>query len=348
MDIGSAKSSDTSIRIDPADRQGLLPANASDLERLSASTGLDFLQIFVDLLQEVIQADFIAISELRVTDREQIQVKTGWLDGEPLANFEYDACYTPCLEAIKSAQIVIAYDGVQSSFPQDELLQHKGLESFLGYPVVNANDEVIGLVQLAWRRQTDAEECDQILDTIQDFSPRIATELDNLRTMRILHALARGPDPSSSASVFHLIAQQIQTLLGARAVFVAECCLDDKEKFEILAYLERGEWLSSMEGQRLTFEGRPCKELKTREQLLIKTGLAAAYPDQERYRTAPFDSYLGVRVGDRAGHTIGHFVVFHDAQITVHKLESDLLTVFRDRLGFEILRKQADQRPAAT
>lgn len=342
MEIGSANSSDTSIRISPSDRKSLLASASTDLEQLSASTGLDFLQTFVDLLQEVIQADFIAISELRVTDREQIQVKTGWMDGEPLANFEYDACFTPCLEAIKSGQIVLAYDGVQTSFPNDELLQQKGLESFLGYPVINLNGEVIGLIQLAWRRQTDADECEQILDTIQDFSSRIASELDNLRSMRILQALARGPDLSSSDSVFHLITQQIQTLLGARAVFVSECSVADKRKFEILAYIEQGEWLHEMEGQALTYEGRPCKQLENQEEFLIKTGLAEAYPDQERYRTAPFDSYLGVRVGDGKGNTIGHFVVFHDTEITIHKLESELLPVFRDRLGFEILRKRSE------
>lgn len=341
MKIGSVSSSDTSLRIDPSDHKSLLPSSTTDLERLSASTGQDFLQTFVDLLQEVVQADFIAISELRVTDREQIQVRTGWMDGESLASFEYDACFTPCLEAIKSAQIVVAYEGVQSAFPQDDLLRHKGLESFLGYPVVNSNDEVIGLIQLAWRRQTVSEECNQILDTIQDFSKRIATELDNLRTIRILEALARGPDLNSPDSVFHLIAQQIQTLLGARAVFVAECSQDDQRNFEILAYLERGEWLQEMEGQSLTYEGRPCKHLETQEEFHIQSGLAEAYPDQERYRTAPFDAYLGVRVSDSNGNAIGHFVVFHDTWINIHKLESKLLTVLRDRLGFEILRKRA-------
>lgn len=342
MEIGSVNPSDTCVYSELSDRNGLLSPSTTDLERLSASSGHEFLQTFVDLLQEVVQADFIAISELRVTDRELIQVKTGWMDGESLANFEYDACFTPCLEAIKSAQIVMVHEGVQSSFPQDELLQHKGLESFLGYPVINSNGEVIGLIQLAWRRQSDGEETAQILDTIQDFSSRIATELDNLRSLRILQALARGPDPSSSQSVFHLITQQIQTLLGARAVFVAECSVSDHSKFEILAYLERGQWLHEMEGKALAYEGRPCKQLETQEEFLIQSGLAEAYPNQERYRTAPFDAYLGVRVKDGKGNAIGHFVVFHDTEITIHKLESELLPVMRDRLGFEILRRRSE------
>lgn len=314
----------------------------SDLELLSSSTGREFLQTFVNLLQEVTQTDFIAISELRVTDEERIQVQAGWMDNESLESFEYDACYTPCLEAIKSAEIVFVHEDVQSAFPKDELLQHKKLESFLGYPVMNAQGEVIGLIQLGWRQKTSADECHQILDTIKDFSPRVATELENLRTMRILEALARGPELGSSVGVFHLLAEQIQQLLGVKAVFVAECSPKDKKSFSILAYCENGQWLHQMEGTVLSYEGRPCEMLESREEFRIQSGLAAAYPEQERYLSAQFDSYLGVRISDSLGKTIGHFVVFHDSPIITHKLETRLLAILRDRLGFEILRKRLE------
>lgn len=338
MDIGTASSNSPAAQVNTV---GIRPAS-SDLERLSSSTGREFLQTFVDLLQEVVQADFIAISELRVTDEERIQVKAGWMDGESLESFEYNACFTPCLEAIKSAEIVLVHENVQSAFPKDELLQHKKLESFLGYPVTNAQGEVIGLIQLGWRKQTSADECHQILDTIKDFSSRVATELENLRTMRILEALARGPDPVSSKNIFHLITEQIQQLLGVKAVFVAECSQQDRKTFNILAYCEGGRWLHEMEGTALSYEGRPCEMLENQEEFRIQGGLADTYPEQERYLTASFDSYLGVRVSDSMGNTIGHFVVFHDAPIIAHKLETKLLAVLRDRLGFEILRKRME------
>ncbi len=338
MNIGTAGSNTPAAQLDSVN----LRSTSSDLELLSSSTGLEFLQTFVELLQEVVQTDFIAISELRVSDEERIQVKAGWMDGESLESFEYDACFTPCLEAIKSAEIVLVHKDVQSAFPKDELLQHKKLESFIGYPVTNAQGEVIGLIQLGWRNQTLAEECHQILDTIEDFSPRVATELENLRTMRILEALARGPDPESSKSVFHLIAEQIQQLLGVKAVFVAECSQQDRKVFNILAYCEGGRWLHEMEGAVLSYEGRPCETLENQEEFRIQSGLADAYPDQERYRTAPFDTYLGMRVSDSMGNTIGHFVVFHESPIITHRLETKLLAILRDRLGFEILRKRLE------
>ncbi len=328
----------------PLEAVSSISAARNDLGLLSSRTGQEFLQTFVDLLQDVIQVDFVAISELRVTDKEVIQVKAGWMDGDSLQNFEYDACFTPCLEAIKSAETVLVYEGVQSSFPNDALLQHKGLESFLGYPVINTYGEVIGLIQLAWRRQTSQEECHQILDTINDFADRIATELENLRALRVLQTLARGPDLATSETVFHLITRQIQSLLGVRAVFVAECALPDKTHFDILAYCEAGTCRTELDGTPLSYAGRPCENLQTMEEFRLDSGLADAYPDQSVYSTKGYDSYLGIRADDKNGNALGHLVVFHDGPITTHKLETELLTIFRDRLGFEILQKRSQAK----
>jgi len=341
MEISSAHSGDNSHQTVPVDVPIPLSSSRNDLELLSSRTGQEFLQTFVDLLQDVIHADFVAISELRVTDKEHIQVKAGWMDGESLKNFEYEACFTPCLEAIKSAQIVLVHEGVQNSFPNDELLRHKGLESFLGYPVLNTYNEAIGLIQLAWRRQTSGEECEQILETITDFSARIATELENLRSQRVLQTLARGPALGTSENIFQLIARQIQSLLGVRSVFVAECSLTDQRNFDILAYCDDGICRKDLEGTSLTYEGRPCKQLENMEEFRIDEGLADAYPDQEIYRTAGFDSYLGIRVADGEGNALGHLVIFPDEPIITHKLETELLNIFRDRLSFEIMTERS-------
>ncbi|GLO74389.1 GAF domain-containing protein [Phaeobacter italicus] len=316
----------------------LMPVTG-DLERLSASSGQEFLQTFVDILQDVLQNDFMAISELRVVERERIQVKAGWMDGENIENFEYDACFTPCLDAIRSAQIIITHKGVQDAYPDDDLLRHKGLESFIGYPVVNVHGEVIGLIQLGWKHQIEEEESQQIVELIADFARRIATELENLRTVRILKALARGPSEPSK-DVFRLVAEQVQLLLGVRAVMIAECSQDDADYFKILSYCEGNDWLTDMEGQLMTYEGRPCHNLKSQPEERIDSGLAEAYPHHPRYREANFNAYLGIRVNDTEGEMIGHIVVFNHEGVITHTLETELLSVLRDRLGFEIMRQR--------
>ena len=284
--------------------------------------------------------DLISISVLRVAGHESFQVQVGWMDGETLENYEYDACYTPCLEVIRTGGRVMVHENVQSAFPKDEFLRNKALQSYLGVPVCNVHGEVTGLIQIGWRQQTTPEECAQILDTISDFSARIASELENLRMMRILKALARGPEAQAPGGVFHLIAGQIQQLLSAKAVFVAECSRTDQRYFNILAYIENGTWLHAMEGTSLTYEGRPCEHLRTQEEFRIDTGLAEAYPQHPRYREAGFDAYLGIRVSDAKGTALGHIVVFHGEAVITHQLETELLAILRDRLGFEILRRR--------
>jgi GAF domain-containing protein len=317
-----------------------LNPSSSDLELLSASTGKVFLQTFVDLLQEVVQPDLISISVLRVAGKESFQVQTGWIDGESLEDYEYDACYTPCLEVIRTGGLVMVHEDVQAAFPKDEFLRNKGLQSYLGVPVSNPHGEVIGLIQLGWRHRTTPEECAQVLDTISDFAGRIASELENLRMMRILKALARGPDSGAEEGVFHLITEQIQQLLSAKAGFVAECSQKDQRYFDILAYVEDGQWLHEMEGKSLTYEGRPCEHLQTREEFRIDSGLAEAYAHHPRYREAGFNAYLGIRVSGTDGSTLGHIVIFHGEALITHQLETELLAILRDRLGFEILRRR--------
>lgn len=314
--------------------------STSDLELLSASTGKKFLQTFVDLLQEVVQPDLISISVLRVAGRESFQVQTGWIDGESLDDYEYDACFTPCLEVIRTGGVVMVHEDVQAAFPKDEFLRHKGLQSYLGCPVCNPHGEVIGLIQLGWRHRTTPEECTQVLDTIGDFSGRIAGELETLRMMRILKTLARGPEADAPQGVFHLITEQIQQLLSAKAVLVAECSQKDHRQFDILAYCEDGRWLRDMEGKSLSYEGRPCEHLETCEEFRIDSGLAEAYAHHPRYREAGFDAYLGIRVSGADGSAVGHIVVFHGEAIITHQLETELLAILRDRLGFEILRRR--------
>ncbi|WP_293577694.1 GAF domain-containing protein [Phaeobacter sp.] len=321
------------------DQTRLLPV-ANDLERLSASTGHEFLQTFVNILQEVLQVEMIAISQLHVTDIERIQVKAGWLDGESLINFEYEACSTPCIEAIKTAKMVLLHRGIQQAYPDDLMLQEKGLESFLAYPVLNQHSEVIGLVQLGWKHETSLEEVDQIIETISDFSDRIGNELENLRALRILKALARGPE-SPSQGVFHLITQQIQLLLGVRAVFVAECSEQDPAFFNILAYCEDGKWLDDKVGALMSYEGKPCEVLKDQPTRRIQSGLPELFADDPRYGEGGFDAYLGIRVENADKEMIGHIVAFNGEPITTHQLETELLSVLRDRLGFELMRHRA-------
>lgn len=316
-------------------------SKSRDLETLSSTVGRDFLRSFVDILQDAIEADMVAISELRVMEEDRVHVLAGSLDGGSLEDFKYEACVTPCFEVINCAHDVIIHQGVRAAYPKDDFFIKYGIESYLGIPLISNESEVVGLVQLAWRHKISGEETSQISDTIKDFSARLASELENLQTMRILSALARGSDELETSAVFRLIAQQMQIALNARTVFLAECVEGNEQNFCILAYCNGGNLISDWEGKIVPFNGSPCANLKTSQEFKVSSGLADAYPTQLHFQTEGLDSYLGVRISDHTGNAIGHFAILHDHPISTRKLETELLSIFSDRFGSELRRRKA-------
>ncbi|WP_162930089.1 GAF domain-containing protein [Pseudophaeobacter sp. EL27] len=332
---------DNQGEIDPGSLEPFSQNKYRDLETLSSTVGRDFLRSFVEILQDAIEADMVAISELRVMEEDRIHVLAGGLDGGSLEDFEYEACVTPCFEVINCAHDVIIHQGVRTAYPKDDFFIKYGIESYLGIPLLSSESEVVGLVQLAWRHKISSEETSQISDTIKDFSARLASELENLQTMRILSALARGSDELETSAVFRLIAQQMQIALNARTVFLAECAEANEQDFCILAYCNGGNLIPDLEGKTVPYEGSPCANLKTAQEFKVSSGLADAFPTQLQFRTEGLDSYLGVRISDHTGGAIGHFAILHDHPISKRKLETELLRIFSDRFGSELRRRKA-------
>lgn len=314
----------------------------NDLEKLSCTFGEEFLHTFIEVLQDAVEVDMIAISERRVLEEERIQVLAGSMNGEPLADMEYAACVTPCYEVIQKAKVLVIFEGAQDAYPKDEFFAAYNIESYLGIPLVTEDGELFGLVQLAWKHQTSEEEIDYIAETINTFSNRLANEIKNLHTMRILAALARGSGDEGETGAFRLLAQQIQQAFKARTVFLAECLKDTDQNFGILAYCNGGTVIPEVEGSIVPYEGTPCMSLKTNQEVRIKRGLAEAFPTQKHFKAEALDSYLGIRVNDDRGDAIGHFAILHDHPISTRRLENSLLNIFSDRFGSELRRRKTN------
>ena len=316
---------------------------SSESELLSSTVGPEFLRAFVVTLKDAVDVDMVAISELRIMEEERIHVLAGQMDETDLADFEYNACVTPCFEVIKGANPVVVHGNAQSAYPKDDFFQEQGIRSYAGVPLLSQHGEIAGLVQLAWRHETTDAETQPILDVIADYSKRLASELENLHATRILAALARGSEEPGSTGIFRLIAQQMQQAFKARTVFVAECSPVSDQHFNILAYCNGGTLVSELEGQAVPYEGTPCEHLASAQEFRLQTGLADAFPMQPHFRAEGLDSYLGVRIDDHSGKAIGHFAIQHDHPISTRKFETDLLRIFTDRFGSELRRRKTDQ-----
>ncbi len=110
---------------------------------ISASDSEDFFRSLVRLLAATFQARFAFVSELSKTDENSVRFFAFWEGtdfGEPL---EFNLKGTPCGQVIAGNGLYHTTQA-QKDFPRFSWLQEKGIESYLGFPVHDAQGSVGG------------------------------------------------------------------------------------------------------------------------------------------------------------------------------------------------------------
>lgn len=174
----------------PADQGWQAEGNSDELLLLSSSTGREFMQRFVETLADCFEADLVTLGELKVQKIQRIAVLNGCFDGQPIAEIESDGWLAPCKDVIAASDCKTFLGAVQDTYPKDAFFIKEGIQSYIGFPLMNAKGNAIGLVQAAWRREIDQEEADHLIETIELFMKRLSAELITLQAVRILSALA--------------------------------------------------------------------------------------------------------------------------------------------------------------
>jgi len=87
------------------------------------------------------------IAKVEAGEAKFVETLAVWQDGDFAKNFSYALEGTPC-EKIVERTACFYPSGVQQLFPDDEHLSMMELESYLGVPLVNSHDEVIGLLSI--------------------------------------------------------------------------------------------------------------------------------------------------------------------------------------------------------
>lgn len=107
-------------------------------------TGKDFFPALVRHLAASLGVRYAIVSELKGEDR--LQTLAFWHDDRPGENFDYALAYAPC-EIVKAEGKPYCYgDKLQEQFPADEALVRMGAVSYLGVPLLDASEKVIGLL----------------------------------------------------------------------------------------------------------------------------------------------------------------------------------------------------------
>ena len=128
-----------------------------------------------------------------------------WSNGEILPDVEYPLAGTPCEIAVRERTLVHYSDNVAALFPQDTPLEAFGAKGYLGVPLTDENDEVIGHLAMINNAPSPKEPRGIALFNI--FAARATAELKRIRA----EAARRDSDEQLSA-VFNCALDAIVTV----------------------------------------------------------------------------------------------------------------------------------------
>lgn len=93
----------------------------------------------------------------------------------------------------------------------------------------------------------------------------------------------------------------------------------------------------------LPYAGSPCERLLECPKAIVEVGLQQLYPEQSAFVELGLDAYLGLRLTDRSGKTIGHLAVQHDRPMSERMIEGELVRLLARRIEIELQRDQAER-----
>jgi PAS domain S-box-containing protein len=199
----------------------------------AATTGSDFFQSLVQHMAQALRARYAFVTTC--DDRKHARTLAFWKGDGFGENFEFDIADTPC-EKVLHGELCHYRQGLQGLFPLDKVLADWQAESYLGLPMLDRSNRVIGHIAILDDRPMEADL--RALDLLKIFASRAAAELkrqkaeDELqaalqereRLRRAQAELAHINRVSTMGELTASLAHEIKQPIGA-AVTNAEACV---------------------------------------------------------------------------------------------------------------------------
>jgi PAS domain S-box-containing protein len=144
-------------------------------EGVSAATGEAFFRSLMQYLAKTLAADYAFVGEMSPEHDNMIRTVAVSADGQIAPNFAYDLRDTPC-QNVTSGTLCVYPDRIQSRFPHDRSLAKMGIEGYVGTPLCDSQERVIGLMVMLSRRPLEHPEL--CVSTLRIFATRAAAELE--------------------------------------------------------------------------------------------------------------------------------------------------------------------------
>lgn len=157
--------------------QGIVAGTAS-------VTGEEFFPALVQNLAMALDVRHTLVAE--VVSNQPLRLKTlaFWAGDKVADNFEYDLVDTPCQPVVEQANLFYYPDQVQEIFPKSTGLKAMGAVCYLGSPLLDAEQQVIGVLCINSDRPLANEENAKAMIAV--FAARAAAELQRQRAKSAL------------------------------------------------------------------------------------------------------------------------------------------------------------------
>jgi len=148
----------------------------------STVTGKEFFHSLVQNLAEGLGVRYSFVTECITPNR--VRSLAAWFDGKPEPEFEYDLDNSPCLQVM--AGRTCHYErNLQKLFPEDSMFIDMQAESYLGAPLRDSTQTVIG--HLVIIDDKPIKEDPLVLSVMETFASRAGLELERMKAFESLH-----------------------------------------------------------------------------------------------------------------------------------------------------------------
>jgi PAS domain S-box-containing protein len=150
----------------------------SIVEGTATHTGARFFETLVESLARVLNTHGAWITEY-LPEQRRLRALAFWLAGEWLTGYETLIDGTPCEAVVDGRRFIHIPENIVGLYPNDGDVKNMGAVSYMGVPLLDVDDRVLGHLAVMDRRPMPAEP--RAVALFRIFAARAAAELQRLR-----------------------------------------------------------------------------------------------------------------------------------------------------------------------